>query len=428
MKNTFYDLKSFIVLWITQSFSALGSAMTNFALVIWLYQKSGSAFTTAMLAVCSYAPYVLMSIFAGAVSDKWNKKIIMLVCDSFAGICTVAVMVLLKTDCLEVWHLYLINALNSLMNAVQQPASDVALTLLVPEKYYQKTSGMRSFSGSLTTVLTPVFASGLMAFAGIEAVIVFDIATFVTATMILMIFIEIPEITEKSGKTESFMQSVKSGITYLRENKGILYLIFFLSAINLVSSVYDAVLPAMVLSKTNETVLGIVNTCVGTASLLGSIIATFIPAPENRVKTICRCLFFSMSTENFMLAFGGSPVIWCIGALCGWICIPLMNANMDVVFRTHIPADIQGRVYSVRNTLQFFTIPLGYFTGGFLLDNVFEPFVSGVSENSLTAMIFGTEKGDGAELLFFLAGIAGVAVCIVFSRNRHIRKLDFQDK
>lgn len=203
MKNIFHDLKSFVILWLTQSFSALGSAMTNFALVIWLYQQSGSALKTAMLAVFSYAPYVLVSIFAGVLSDKWNKKIIMLVCDSFAGICTVAVIVLLKNNCLQVWHLYLINALNSLMNTVQQPASDVASTLLVPEKYYQKTSGMRSFSNSLITILTPAFASGLMAFAGIEAVIIFDLTTFSTAFIVLLFFIKIPDVEkndEKNGK------------------------------------------------------------------------------------------------------------------------------------------------------------------------------------------------------------------------------------
>ena len=72
--KTLKELKLFLILWLTQSFSSLGSAMTNFALVIWLYQDSGSALTTALLSVCSYAPYVLMSIFAGAISDKWNKK------------------------------------------------------------------------------------------------------------------------------------------------------------------------------------------------------------------------------------------------------------------------------------------------------------------------------------------------------------------
>ena len=78
MKNTFYELKGFFILWLTQSLSALGSAMTNFALVIWLYGESGSALTTAMLTVCSYTPYVVMSIFAGAISDKFSKKAVML--------------------------------------------------------------------------------------------------------------------------------------------------------------------------------------------------------------------------------------------------------------------------------------------------------------------------------------------------------------
>lgn len=101
------ELRFFIILWLTQSFSALGSAMTNFALVVWLYQDSGSALTTALLTVCSYTPYVVVSVFAGAISDKWNKKAVMLICDSFAAICTIAVLVLLKTGSLAVWHLYI---------------------------------------------------------------------------------------------------------------------------------------------------------------------------------------------------------------------------------------------------------------------------------------------------------------------------------
>lgn len=423
MKNIFYDLKPFFILWITQSFSALGSAMTNFALVIWIYQQSGSALTTAMLAVCSYAPYVIMSIFAGAVSDKWNKKIIMLVCDSFAAVCTVAVMLLLKNDYLQVWHLYAINALNGLMNTIQQPASDVVLTLLVPEKYYQKTSGMRSFSNSLVTVLTPAFAAALLAFAGIGAVIIFDLATFAAAFVVLLLFVRIPEIKRERKETESISQSVRDGLVWLKKNKGILWLMLFLSAINFIASIYESALPAMILSKSDEAALGAVNSCVGIATLMGSIIATCMPEPKSRVRVICGCLLFSMSTENFMLAFGEDPVVWCAGALCGWICIPLMNANMDVIFRTHIPADMQGRIYSVRNTLQFFTIPLGYFLGGFLLDNVFEPLVSDASESFFIRTFFGTEKGDGASLLFFVIGIAGAAVCIIFSRNRYIRKM-----
>ena len=421
--KTLNEFKFFIILWLTQQFSSLGSAMTNFALVIWLYQDSGSALTTALLSVCSYAPYVIMSIFAGAISDKWNKKTVMLVCDCFAALCTVITLILLKTGTLAVWHLYILNALNGLMNSVQSPASDVAITLLTPEKHYQKTSGMRSFSNSLVSILTPVFAAAIVSFAGIEAVIAFDLITFTAAFCVLMFFIKIPEAPQKSENNETLLQSAKSGFVYLKYNKGILWLILFLSAINLIASINSSVLPAMVLSKANETALGLVNSCVGIATLFGSLVATFFPKPRSRIKVICNCLLFSMSTENFLLSFGNHTIIWCIGSVLGWMLIPLMGANYDVIFRSNVPKEVQGRVYSVRNTLQFFTIPVGYFLGGFLVDEVFEPFMEN-TEISLFTNIFGNGKGSGASLLFFIIGAAGVMVCLIFRRIKSLRKLE----
>lgn len=419
MKNTIKELKSFLILWATQSFSALGSAMTSFALIIWLYEKSGSALTTSLLSVCSYAPYVIVSIFAGAISDKWNKKAVMLVCDCFAACCTVAVFVLMKTEHLEVWHLYILNALNGLMNSVQSPASDVATTLITPEKHYQKTSGLLSFSNSLVSILTPVFATAVISIAGIDAVILFDLISFSFAFISLLFFIKIPNTEEKVSENESLLQSAKGGLIYLKTNKGILWLILFLSAINLIASVYNAALPAMVLSKENETVLGILTTCTGIATLVGSVIASILPAPKSRVRVFCNTLLVSMSTENFLLALGHNPIVWYIGSILGWLVIPIMSANYDVLFRTNVPAHMQGRVYSTRNTLQFFTIPIGYFIGGLLVDKVFEPFMSSTQSKVLISL-FGEGKGSGSAMLFFLIGIAGVAVCLIFRRVKHI--------
>ena len=94
--------------------------MTGFALIIWSYQAKGSALTTALLSVCSYGPYVLMSIFAGAISDRLNRKVVMLVCDTFAPSAPWSPWCLLRGGHLEIWHLYLLNALNGLMNTVQR--------------------------------------------------------------------------------------------------------------------------------------------------------------------------------------------------------------------------------------------------------------------------------------------------------------------
>lgn len=95
-----YEMRSFLVPWFGHSFSALGSAMTAYALVIWSYGmgREGSALMIALLVVCSYAPYVLLSIFAGALSDRWNKKAVMLACDSVAALTTVAVLAGLGTS------------------------------------------------------------------------------------------------------------------------------------------------------------------------------------------------------------------------------------------------------------------------------------------------------------------------------------------
>lgn len=425
VKKAFCELKYFIILWLSQSFSALGSSMTNFALIIWSYRQNGSALQTAMLAICSYAPYVIMSIFAGALSDRWNKKATMLLCDSFAALCTVIVLALLQAGRLEIWHIYFLNALNGLMNTIQQPSADVTISLLTPKKYYQQVSGMRSFSNSLTSVLTPVIATAVLSFLGLNAVIFFFLLSFAAAFICLLFFVKIPKIKQEHDKKESIWQASRAGIQYLKANRGILDLILFLAAINLVASVYHSALPALILSNRagGELALGAVNAVTGIATLAGSVIVSLLPAPKSRVKTICNCLLFSMSSENFFLAFGGALPYWCIGAALGWIFIPVMNANMDVLFRNHIPIEMQGRVYSTRNTLQFFTIPIGYFLGGFLVDNIFEPFMKQQSSNLLTA-VFGSEKGSGAAFLFLVLAAVGIAVCLLFRQSKHIWTLE----
>ncbi len=420
------QLRPYLLLWSTQAISALGSSMTSYALVLWLYLRSGSALGTALLSVCSYAPYVAMSIFAGTLSDRWNKKHTMLACDLFAALTTVAVFLLMKADALNAWHLYILNALNGLMNTIQQPASEVAATLLIPKEYYQKTSGLRSLSQSLNSILTPILATALFAFAGIDAVIAIDLITFVFA-FVTLLFIPIPEGNGSRQKPEKLLTAARQGVVWLKKNPLILTLILYLACINLVASMYNAALPALILPKPNggEAVLGLVNTCVGIATLAGSVLVTFLPVPKNRVRVISLTLLLSMSSENFLLAFGKTPLVWCIGAVLGWLFIPLLNANLDVIYRSSIPLEMQGRVYSCRNTLQFFTIPIGFLMGGLLVDKVFEPLMGAQPASTLLVSLFGGTKGSGAALLFAIIGLVGVMICLIF--NFRLRKYKWSE-
>lgn len=419
------EMKSYLLLWGTQSFSGLGSAMTSYALVIWSYTQKGSALMTALLMVSSYAPYVLFSIFAGALSDRWNKKAVMLICDTAAALTTVVMLALMRTGALRIWHLYLINGINGLMNTVQQPASEVAVTRLLPRKYYQRVGGMRYLASSLNSILTPIIATAVLGLAGMGAVVAFDLVTFAVAFLTLALAIRIPEEEETQDK-EKVLTAAREGLGYLNKERGIFGLILFLAAINLVASLYEAAFPAMLLSREggSEKALGTVNAVIGMAMLAGSLLASFMKTPKSRVRVICNSLLFSMSTENFLLALGRTPAAWCLGGFLGWIAIPLMNTNLDAIMRLRVPDHMQGRVYAVRNSLQFFTIPLGYFMGGLLVDRVFEPVMALQAEGSILTKLFGSGKGSGAAFFFFVIAFLGIAVCLFFRKNKYIWELE----
>ena len=424
-KHKLNPLRNFLILWSTQSVSQLGSSITAFALTLWLYEKTGSSLSTAALTICSYAPYVLMSIFAGALTDRFDKKKTMIICDMLAVLCTIIIFGLYNTDQLMVWHLYALNAVSGLMNTVQQPASEVAMSLIIPEEYYQKTSGLRSLSRSLISILNPLIATALYAFIGLNGVIAVDVGSFLIAFTSLQFFIKIPE--SHSERRESVLFLAKEGIGFLKDNPMIMTLLLFMSGINLVASAFDATLPGYVLlnPKGGQAILGIVTSCSGIAMVIGSLAASVLPKPKDRVKIVYLTMLFSMGTENFIMAFSREPFLWCIGQAIGWLLVPVMSTNLEVILRGSIPIELQGRVYACRNTLQFFTIPIGLFLGGFMVDNVCEPIMASYGNLSILSTLFGTGKGSGAALMMFILGISGSLICIV--NGRKLKKYQYRE-
>ena len=412
MKNRFKELKDFYIIWSTQSLSQLGSAITGFALTLWIFEKTGSALSTAMLMICTYAPYVVMSIFAGAITDKFDKKKTMLICDLLAALTTVIVFVLYKTDTLAMWHLYIINAVSGLMNTVQQPASEVAYTLIIPKEHYQRTGGFQQLSRSLISIGNPLIAAAIYGLAGLDAVIAIDLVTFAIAFAALLFFIKLPEIPKSAGKSDNVIKLAKEGLRFLKETPLILTIILFMSGVNLAASAFDAVLPALVIPREGNNVYGIVTAFSGAAMVAGSFLPMILPKPKDRVRVIYLTMLFALGTENFLLAFSRSPVLWCIGQILGWVFVPLMAANQNVVMKNVIPVELQGRVYACRNTLQFFTIPIGLFLGGFLVDRVCEPFMAVKADSSFWTALFGSGKGSGAALMMGILGVTGTVLCI----------------
>lgn len=429
-KEIIKDLKYFLILLGSQSISQLGSSMTSFALIIWAYQKNGTVMSISMLSVCTYLPYILVSVFAGTFIDKWNKKTVMLISDTIAAICTLCVLILYYSGLMQLWHIYIINTLLGLMNAFQSPASNVAVTLIVPKDQYNRVSGLQSLSNSTLTTFAPISATTIISLKGMQAILIIDLISFFIAFSILLLFIKIPNNGGMNNKTKEyrFFSECKKGFVYLLREKGTLYLIVFMSIINLLGSMaYSSVLPAMILSRTNnnEMLLGFVTSAIGVGGIVGGIMVTLMKPPKSKVKTIFNSCALSFLLCDVLLGASKNIYVWIFGAFAGNIAIPFLNSSEISILRTKIPVDIQGRIFSIRSAIQFSTIPLGYLLGGILSDKVFEPLMlKSVLMQQTIGKVVGIGKGSGMAIIFLIVGMIGVLFSMILKHNSKINELD----
>lgn len=430
--NIFSELKEFLILWSSQSVSTLGTAMTNFALIIWVYGQSGTASSITLLSICSTVPSILFCFIGGTIADRWDKKRIMLITDLIAALGTLLVFMLYITSTLQIWHLYIINFILSFMNVFQNPASYVATSLLVPKKHYVRVSGLQALSGSVVTILAPAFGSALLAFGGLDTVLIFDLATFSIAFLILTFFIKIPAVEHNEEKVkESFIKSCMTGIKFLKEHSALLRIILFFAFINFISKMGGyGMMPALILGRTgnDQAALGIVQAAVGIGVLVGSILVIMMKPTKNRVKVVFVACGISFLFGDVAQSLTHTLPLWVVAAFASNVPMAFLNANLTAIMRTNVPIELHGRVFSARDTIQYSTMPIGLFLGGILADYVFEPFMTTTSSfQEILSFIFGMGKGAGIALIFFIVGIIGIITSFLCLKNPLYRSLNEHD-
>lgn len=420
------NFRRYIIFWLSQSISQLGSSMTGFALILWMFGLNGSAMTVSLLTFFWYVPNIILSLFSGAVVDRFSKKKLMLITDSVSAVCSVAVFALNAAGGLEIWHIYFVNFVIGAMNAFQAPASSVATGQLVPKERLAQVSGMNSFASNLNTVVSPVIAAALFAFGGLRLILAVDLASFVFAFFVLAVLIKIPESRAYDGKRQSIFSGCAEGFRFLRQNEGIFMIIATLAALNFFSALtYENILSPMILSRSggSSAALGIVNAATGIGGILGGIIVAGGRFSKDNIKMIYVSAGLSFLLGDILMGLGRNTLIWAVAGLAACLPIPFINAGQNVILYKNVPENMQGRVFAVRNSLQFFTIPVGILLGGFLADYVFEPFMqaeSGAAE--IFRRIVGGGAGSGMALMFLCTGTLGSIFSFVLYHQKDIQK------
>lgn len=423
-------MQVFTLVWFGQFISIMGTAMTRFALMIWAYDQVGKATTTALLGFSSILPYILLSPFAGAVVDRFDRKKIMVLADLGAGLMTILIFILLISGNLQVWHLYLAEAMAGAFEAFQLPAYSSTITMLIPKDKYSRASGMRSFSNYSSQVLAPILGGFLVLQIGIKGVMIIDITTFLCAIgMLMVVFIPNPKRQEENKDNKrSIREDMKLGYRYLKERKGLIIHMMMYVGINFLAALtYFGILPAMILARSgsDRMVLASVQSALGIGGILGSLVVSAWRGPVKKMNTIAISGSLSFLLGDIFLAVGQTPYVWIAAAFFSSLFLPFLIGANTSLWQSKVDPGVQGRVFAVRDMLQLASMPIGYVLGGILADYVFEPAMAvGGSLTGVFSWLLGSGRGTGMALMFLFTGVSGTIICLSGFFNKYLRNLE----
>lgn len=408
------SMRTFMIILIGQFVSLLGSGLTSFALGVWVFLETGSVTQFTLIAVFAAVPRIVTAPFAGALVDRWDRRKAMIFSDSGAALRTLAVAVLLYTGNLEIWHIYIAAAINSVFGAFQFPAFSAATTLLVPKRHLARASGMAQSTNAASNIMSPVMAGVLIMTVQLWGVLLIDFVTFLFALVTLLIIqIPKPETTTEGQKGRgSLLREAAYGWTYIRARPGLFALLMFFAGVNFSFAFFVVLFTPMILSFTSPAVLGTLQSVGGSGMLIGGLVLSAWGGPTRRVNGVvgfaavagAAVVLSGLRPNAFLIAFGNFAVFFSV---------PLVNGCSQAIWQTKTSPDVQGRVFSVRAMIAWSMTPLSYLLAGPLADTIFEPAMAVNGSLAPSAgQIIGVGPGRGIGLMFVITGILMMVVAV----------------
>ncbi len=419
-KQRLSGMKGFSLIWAGQIISVLASSMTGFGMTLWMYKQTESATAMGLMQVAFITPFLAFSPIAGAMVDRYNRKLMMMVSDLGAVLSTIAILILYTTGYLEFWHLYVAAVINGLGNTFQWPAYSAAISTMVPKEQYGRANGMMSLVEAGPGVLAPMMAGAILAitiqgpFDSFALIMLIDLITFFFAIgTLLIVFVPQPEKTVEGQKAQgTLLKEGWYGFQYIFQRPSLLGLqmIFFFG--NLFTGMGFTLYAPMILARTNQDslIFGSVQTAAAVGGIIGGVLMSAWGGFKRRVHGV---LAGWMVFGVFFAMFGASTnvAMWVSFGLLLTMVGPLINTSNQAIWQSKVAPDVQGRVFSARRLIAWFTQPIAPVIAGTLADYVMEPAMS--SSTVLAKVfnpIFGTGPGAGMGLLMCFSGLVASSV------------------
>jgi MFS family permease len=402
------NYRKFLILWSGDLISQIGGGLTSFGLGVYVFNITGSAAMMAIVTLLGFLPTLLLSIPAGALADKYDRRILMMIGDGFSAIGIIYILVSMMFKDVAIWQICLGVSISSIFSSLLEPSYRATVTDMLSEEEYTKANGLTSLSGSARYLVSPLIAGLLLGAYDIKLLLIIDICTFFV-TFFTTALVKKSIKSERIKKNESFLSILSQGWREVHARKGIFLLIIVSSLISMCIGVIQILSEPMILSFADSKTLGITETVCALGMLATALITGIVGISKHHSAILSISLILA---GLFMIGFSiiENIIVISIFGFLFFAMLPLANYCLDYLVRINIPNELQGRVWGFIGFISQLGYIPAYAMSGILADSIGSGFDIGV--------------GRGSAIVTMVSGIMLMIICTSLLFSKRIKSLE----
>jgi MFS family permease len=425
-----WAFRNFILYWLGQSLSQVGTALTGFGLGVWVYQQTGAVTQLSLVFFITTLPGVLLTPFIGALVDRWNRRWIIFFSDLGGLLITFVLVLMLMTHQLEIWHTYISAFFTSLCGCFHFLAKGAALPMLVPKQHLSRANGLLHLSTAVSRIAAPIMAGFLISVIGLESLLWLDLGSYVIG-LVSILFVTIPQpdtslkSSDISEKTKSFFPEIAAGWQIISSSPGLVTLVALMSLHSFVDMLTDVLINPLILSFSTTQILGIILSVGGIGMIIGSLSMSIL---NNQNRVFSSLIGWSAVNGVGLIIVGLKPSVLTVslGVFIWFLTLPFIFGTNQTIWQTFVDSSFHGRVLSLVGSVTGFAGALGTISASPLADILLEPsFVENHFLAHTVGQFFSIGKGRGIGFLISLEGMLILLVSIglyAYTRYSHLEE------
>lgn len=409
--------------------------MSEFALTLWAWQVTGSATALALVGFFSLLPRIFISLFAGILVDRANRKYLMILGDAIAAASTVGILILHLSGNLAIWHLYVAASINGGFGQIQQLAYSTSITLLVSPRNYTRANSMNSVVHYGSNIIAPAIAGLLYPMIGLAGILPLDLVSFVIAIATL-IWIRIPQPDPKQreqkivgaqglrpNKRSVLWEEITFGIRYIWRSSSLKTLMMITAWFWFAHDLGAAIDEPMILARSGNSsqALSVILSIAGIGGVTGAVVLSAWGGTKQRVNGMLAG-FMGAGFAKIIFGLGQNLTVWLPAQFCASLSFPLLGSSETALWMETVPSEFQGRVFAANSLVLELVSAIAMLIAGPISDRILEPAMQ--SQNIVSFLlipIFGNGAGAGMALLYVVSAIAMLLIGAISYRLPQLR-------